>query len=415
MRVCLVSNLFPPPVGGDAEVYVSRLAEALAEDHHVVVISTQPGGHQNPRREVADNGVVVYRLAPLNIGGPSNLPRGLIGKAAFRAIDFYHPQVASSVRAIIARERPDIVHVHNWVGLSLAAVLSSVDGGRFDRVPVAITPHDYSLCCAHGDLRHPDGTGCPPGRGCRALSAVNRRLTGSVGMVISPSRYALAAHQQRGFFARAQTAVLPYGLAAATPVAGRTRPKEKQTHDVLFLGEAKRHSGAELLVRAFRALTEPSLRLKLAGYGPLPAEWRRLAEGDPRVSFHADLSRQARQALLDAADCLVVPTSWPENCPLSILEAFQSGAVVIASRIGGIPETVSDGINGLLVEPGDEAAIGAAIERLRLNPQLHTRLRAEAHETAPLFDMAFHASHVAEAYRRLLSAGRTSPLTGQAA
>lgn len=407
MKICLVSNHYPPDYQGDAELYVSRLAEALVKDHQVVVLTTGPGGPLKPRREVAHDGTVVYRLAPLNLSG---LAQRAIPKMAFRAIDFYHPQVASSVGAIIARERPDVIHIHNWVGLSLAAVLSSAASGHFDRVPVAITPHDYSLCCLYGDVRHPNGSGCP-GVVCRTLSGLNRMLTGSVGLVVSPSRYALELLSGRGFFPRAERAVLPYSL----PASNKPRTGEKKTYDALFLGRLERNSGVDLLLRAFRALAEPSLRLHIAGDGPMLAECRQLAQADPRVSFHGSLAGEERAALLNAADCLIVPSRWPESWPLSIQDAFLSGPVVIASRVGGIPEMVRDGVNGLLIEPGDQAALASAIERLRQDPALQVRLRAEARQTARLNDLAFHASHLVEAYRRLIASNRISPLTRKAA
>jgi glycosyltransferase involved in cell wall biosynthesis len=189
----------------------------------------------------------------------------------------------------------------------------------------------------------------------------------------------------------------------------------KETFDVLFLGRLQRHGGTDVLLGAFRGLSEPSLRLHIAGDGPMLAACRQLAETDPRISFHAFRSREAERALLEGADCLVVPSRWPDNCRLAIQEAFQFGPVVIASRIGGIPEILRDGVNGMLVEPGDAAAIGSAIERLRQNPEMQTRLRAEAQKTARLYDMAFHTAHVTDAYRRLIATNRISPLTRKAA
>ena len=416
MKICLVSNLFPPLVNGGAEIYVGRLAAALAEEHQVVVITSEPGAHLKPRRETGSDGIVTYRLAPVNVGHLTNLPHHLVPQAAFRAIDFYHPQVAATVREIIAAERPDIVHIHNWVGLSLAAVLSSVRTGRFDRIPVTMTLHDYGLCCAYADLRHPDGKGCPPRLPCAVMSSVNRSLTDSVGLVLSPSKYVLDVHRQRGFFNRADTQVLPYGLPGATESpASLPAPRVKQTFDVLFLGRVQGHKGTDLLVRAFRALVDPSLRLHVAGLGPMTAECRRLAEGDSRIKFHGFVSGALRQALLENSDCLVLPSRWPDNYPLSIQEAFQAGPVVIASRIGGIPEMVRDGLNGLLIDPGDEAAIGLAIERLRQSPELLLSLRAKAAETAHIYDMAFHTGQLTQAYRRLIAANRVRPFFRKAA
>ena len=64
MKICLVSNLYPPLIQGGAEIYVGRLARALAEEHQVVVVTTEPGAHLSPSREVSPDGIVVYRLAP---------------------------------------------------------------------------------------------------------------------------------------------------------------------------------------------------------------------------------------------------------------------------------------------------------------------------------------------------------------
>ena len=112
---------------------------------------------------------------------------------------------------------------------------------------------------------------------------------------------------------------------------------------------------------------------------------------------------------------VVVRSRWPEPFPVRIQEAFRSGSVVIASRVGGVPEMVRDGVNGLLVEPGDEAGIAAAIERLRQSPELAARLRAVALETARLYDMRFHIAHLTAAYRQLVNASRAGDLDRRAA
>ena len=88
---------------------------------------------------------------------------------------------------------------------------------------------------------------------------------------------------------------------------------------------------------------------------------------------------------------------------------------MIASRIGGIPEMVRDGVNGLLVEPGDAKGIAAAIERLRSSPELVARLRASASETARLYDMRFHVDRLIDAYQRLLVSDRLRPFDQHAA
>jgi glycosyltransferase involved in cell wall biosynthesis len=413
VKICLVSNLYPPSVQGGAEVYVSRLAPALAKQDRVVVVTSEPGVHAAPRRESTAEGVTIYRLAPLNVGHLTRLPHLLLPQAAFRAIDFYHPQVAANFSTIVRRERPDVIHVHNWVGISLGALLSAAD-----RTPVAMTVHDYGLCCLYADLFHPGGRGCPPGPACAAFAAVNRHLVKKVRLAISPSASALAVHEQRGFFESATRRAIPNGIPSlwsSPPAAERARRSSKSTFDVLYIGRVGSYKGPEVLIRAVRALSDLDLRLHVAGVGPALERCQELAAGDPRIKFYGFVEGQTRASLWQTADCMVLPALWPENFPVTIQEAFQFGPVVIASRVGGIPELVRDGVNGVLVERGDEAGLAAAITRLQRAPELTERLRSAAFETARLYDMRFHVARLTDAYRELLSAERVGDLDHRAA
>jgi glycosyltransferase involved in cell wall biosynthesis len=411
MKICLVSNLYPPLVQGGAEIYVGRLARALAVDHQVVVVTTEPGLRLAPRREVTAEGIIVYRLAPLNVAHLTRLPHQLLAQAAFRAVDLYHPQVAIAMGDILRRERPDVVHLHNWVGISLAATLAAAG-----RIPTAITLHDYGLICAYASIRHPDGHSCRPDLTCRALADINRSLVKRIKLAISPSHYVLDQHLRRGFFRTATQQVLPYGLEPLpSPSGGGQGGGAKATFDVLFLGRVQSYKGIEVLVRAFRRLADRSLRLHVAGAGPSLAACQALAAGDDRIRFYGFISGEIRRSLIDTADAMVLPSLWPDNYPVSIQEAFQSGPVVIASRVGGIPEMVRDGVNGLLTAPGDEGAIASAIERLSRSPQLVAQLRASALETVRLYDMGYHVAHLSAAYHRLLTAERTRPFEQRAA
>jgi len=246
----------------------------------------------------------------------------------------------TALRTVMARDRPDVLHLHPAAGLSLARLLATARAGQFDRVPVALTLHDYRLCCIAADLRHPDGRGCPPRPACRMVAAFNRSVTGPVGLVHTPSQHVLDQHRRRGFFPRAAHLVAPYGSASASPDSTRTS---------------------------------------------------------------------------NAPEYVVITSPSPGSALLALQHAFQTGSVVIASRQHGIPEILRDGINGLLVEPGDERALAEAIERLRRSPELGSRLRAEAARTARLYDMAYYAAHLIAAYTRLISANRVGPFFRKAA
>ena len=99
----------------------------------------------------------------------------------------------------------------------------------------------------------------------------------------------------------------------------------------------------------------------VAGDGP---ERARLQEGSPRrVTFLGQVGGDEVRTLLSSARALLVPSTWYEGQPRVILEAFSAGVPVLASRIGGLPELVEDGVNGLLVEVDDVGGWQDAMER----------------------------------------------------
>ena len=119
--------------------------------------------------------------------------------------------------------------------------------------------------------------------------------------------------------------------------------------------------------------------LLVAGDGPDLDEVRREATArglDGRVRFVGPLGRDDVLALFRAADASLLSSSW-ENFPHTVVEALAVGTPVVATEVGGVPELVRNGANGLLVPAGDADALADAIRRLVAEPGLRERL-AEA-------------------------------------
>ncbi|MBL8756448.1 MAG: glycosyltransferase [Planctomycetes bacterium] len=186
-----------------------------------------------------------------------------------------------------------------------------------------------------------------------------------------------------------------------------------------IVGRLDPHKGHDVLLAAFAGLAgEPRAHLAIAG-GELFADGlarvggyaarlaRRIDELGLRSRVHA-LGHVADTAPLFAElDAVVVPSTAPESAPRTIAEAHAAGCPVLASAIGGVPERVTDGESGLLVPPGDVAALGHALHRLATEPVLRERLRAGGRVRAADCRLPVFAARCAEVFAR--AAGGSTP------
>ena len=172
----------------------------------------------------------------------------------------------------------------------------------------------------------------------------------------------------RGVARRAQVVCVP------TPVAAmQALPEGRQAGLVLFLGRLEAAGGVFDLLEAVSGLRTavPDVRLLCAGDGDRDAvarHARRLGIGDA-VKFTGWVGPSGKRALLESAAVLALP-SYDAALPAALLEAMAAGMPVIASRVGGIPEVVVDGVNGFLCAPGDLATLQRLLRRLLIDRAL---------------------------------------------
>ena len=169
----------------------------------------------------------------------------------------------------------------------------------------------------------------------------------------------------------------PVPIAPAPPPGGRRNV-------VLFLGRLTREKGLHELLEAFAGLRVqlPEAELVCAGAGELEAAQQRAARLgiEETVRFPGWIGPQERQAWLRRAAVLALP-SHAEGLPMCLLEAMAAGVPVVASAVGGIPDVVRHGVNGLLVAPGDAAELERALRRLLREPRLAAALGAAGRES----------------------------------
>ncbi|KPK99071.1 MAG: hypothetical protein AMJ95_01265 [Omnitrophica WOR_2 bacterium SM23_72] len=173
-----------------------------------------------------------------------------------------------------------------------------------------------------------------------------------------------------------------------------------------FIGTILPMKGIHVLISAFKEVKNRNTELFIygrlfpyAGFESFPRVFRKMIRRDSRIKFRGEFDNKAIGKIFGDIDMLVLPSIWPENSPLIIQEAFLSKTPVLASRIGGIPELVDDGVNGLLFAPGDINDLKVKIEHVLAHPDKLERLKEHIPAVKSIED---HAKEIEAIYNELL-------------
>lgn len=341
MKVLMVSALWPPRVLGGAEIYAARLADHLTTAGHEVGALTF--GVDGP--DVV--GAVAAWPYPLDRFAEQPPWR----RIAFRAVDIYNPSAHRTMRRVLETYRPDVVHTHSVAGLSTSVLMEGSRGPAGH----CHTLHDYWLLCRRTTFVKASGESCARVcTSCRAISTFRSGLLRGTApdVVIAPSN-AIAEHHRRFSWAQDRIRRLDHPVDEHQP-RGRTAPDTGSPITFGYVGQITKPKGILTLLRAFRELAAAGHRLVVAGQGPLLDDVRNAGAGVTAVGW---LEVAQLDELYGEIDCLVVPSEWPENAPLVVLEARARSIPVIASRAGGLPEIVEERSRPLLFDQGDAAGL----------------------------------------------------------
>lgn len=181
-------------------------------------------------------------------------------------------------------------------------------------------------------------------------------------------------------------------------------PQARSASTVLFLGDfSPRKGAADLLAAAPVVLAEhPGARFVLCGGEPPPALRQQAVALGAAVALPGVVKGEAKLRLLQEATLLALP-SHAEGLPVALLEAMAAGLPVVTTPVGGIPDLVQEPVNGLLVPPGDAAALAAAILRLLADPDLRQAMgRRNRRLVEELFDVRAYVERLAAVYERVM-------------
>ncbi len=375
MRIALVSPYSWTYQGG-----VNRHVEALAEQFiargdHVRVLAPWDPPDAVSRR--------LHRSHPELREAPDYLvPLGrTLGVGANGAVSnlSVFPEGPIALRRELRAGNYDVVHVHEPL-----APIVGWDAMTFRDAPVVGTFHAYS-------------TKAFPNHTATLLGARRRMNQLSARIAVSEA----AAWTGRRWFGGEYT-IVPNGVDTESIPHGPKPPSDELR--LLFVGRAEERKGLPVLLAAFQALVEhvPS-RLTVIGADPEEI-YRRV--GDPDVMSHIDVLGKVSDSVLwrqlREADLLCAPSLAGESFGMVLIEAMAAGTGVVASKIAGYSDVVTNGVDGILVPPADPQALGEELQLLAHEPERITAMGEAGRQTAERYAWPRIAEEVTEVYERAI-------------
>lgn len=414
MRILMLAQFYPPIIGGEERFARDLSVSMAARGHEVSVITLWQEGLDEFE---LDQGVKVYRV------------RGTLYRATFLHADsgrrhapsFPDPETTLAIKRIIEKERPQIVHGFNWMVYSFLP-LKDWSGAK-----LVMSLCDHSLICPKKKLLYGDKPCSGPGlRKC--LGCASDHYGKLKGVVTTATNWLSGLAEKKAvdmylpvsYSTAQENGIVGTGLAyevlpnfVANEVGQRHEGLESYLEQLpsqqylMYAGAFGRYKGVDVLLEAYAGMHNAP-PLVIIGYdtSEYPVQTTHLPSN---VTVLKNWPNKAVMEAWRRSSLAIVPSVWAEPFGIVVLEAMATARPVIASRIGGLTDIVVDGETGLLVTPGDPAALREGIESLLADPRRREQMGAAGHERVNQFMVSAVVPRYEQVYSRLLGAAESDP------
>lgn len=349
MKVLLATPIYPPEIGGPA-TYTKELSHKLHAQHAITVLTYADNAEAFPHTRLH----AISKQQPLPL----------------RLINYF-------VAALGETASNDVIYVQNAMaaGLPIALacmlrrkpfILKFVGDESWERA------RQYRMTEKRLEefLAHPEG-----GWRIRAMMRIQKFVLQRATFVTTPSAY-LRDELVRYYHLKPHRVIVNYN--AAEEPSFSPFPSEPKLHQIVATARLTSWKGIDGIIRAIAILAKkiPDAHLVVAGDGPEENALKKLVREldlEKQVTFLGNISRAETWQLRKNSAVYVLNSTY-EGLPHTALTTFAARIPIVATNIPGTNEAVIDGETGLLVEPGDDAGLAAAIERLFSDATLRTRL-----------------------------------------
>jgi glycosyltransferase involved in cell wall biosynthesis len=444
MKILQIIHTYPPYSAAGSEVYTYNLSRELSKRHKMIIFH-RINELQRKDYEVYRNyldGTEIYKI-----------------NNTFRSYDSFemtykNDRIGNIFSEIVDKVKPDIAHIQHLLYLSTTIV----DELKKRNIPIIFTLHDYWLFCPQGQLLKKDLSICNNDySGCfnciqhqlcirknifnyyyllqrflsdnllqwiknnylnyaknsflspeDSIKQINKRssymrdICSKIDLFISPSEFLRERFIKFGI-PENKIIFSQYGF-------NLEYFKEKQkTHSnklrFACIGNILPAKGAHILIETFNKIKDYNVELKIYGevssYKGLLENYlryiKRLAK-NKNIRFMGGFNNKYVASIFKEIDVLIVPSIWYENSPLVIQEALASNTAVIASNIGGIPELIVDGRNGLLFKSNDADCLYEKVKQIIDNPSLLEEFRKNTNAPKDIKQSAIEMEGIYRAY-----------------
>ena len=362
MRILLANSYYAPDFAGGAERVLHNLAEGFARRGATVAAFT------TGETEVVDkiNGITVHRFPIQNTFRKFNheLP-GKLHRGIWQVRDLWSPLMAKRFEHVVEAFQPDIVHFHNIAGLTRS--IWPIPRAR--GIPSVQVLHDLHLVCPTSSMFKNERSCVQRCAECSVFRYGFAKASRDISAVVGVSRFVLDRVTSYGLFSGCEQQVIYNSTDQISPSAliGGAHLRFG------FIGALAPYKGIEWLIDQFdNSMGE----LLVAGSGSAPYvdRLKALAAGKA-ITF---LGYQPSAEFFPRIDVGLVPSLWNDTLPGAAIEAGAHGRPVIASRNGGIPEIIRDGVSGLLIDANEPNSLGDAMRTLAQDRAQVERMAAAA-------------------------------------
>ena len=371
-KILFLSTLYAPHIGGGAEIILQEQVEGLqACGYDVSVLVTGP--NKGLKLDIV-NGITVYRAGIKNLYWHfTQRKANKISRLVWHSKDRYNTAMRQHVHDVLQKEQPDVVICHNLTGWSISAW----DEIASFQIPIVQVLHDLYLLCP-GSNMFKNGKACENQcTTCRILRASHTSASDKVDAVVGVSAYIVNKFEIASYFKKAKKYVIHNAREILDSSSIKTLNANKPIR-IGYIGTLSEVKGVEWLIKQF-CLIEINAKLIIAGKGEENYEKHLKTIGNKEnITF---LGYTNPQEFYPNIDILVIPSIWPDTFPGVAYEASAFHIPVIASQIGGLPEIIKEGKNGLFCDPNEPDTLGLAMVKLSTDNKLYNQLSANARES----------------------------------